>query len=168
MAVPIAALVPSVVHAGSSRLYRSASLGVAFNYPATWYVSPASDGPLKGVTVYSTTSPDSLVLSVLPVKPAKSIGGTLKRYLSYTTQINGPAAAHYHWTSATFAGRKAEGTIIHPSTEGGVKTAVGIYVLGAGKHIYAVTMQTRGVKPPATLAAFPTAYRQIITSWRFV
>jgi hypothetical protein len=75
---------------------------------------------------------------------------------------------HYHWVRTSFAHRPAEGTIVHPPTEGGVPLASGIYVLAAGKHVYSVQIQTRGKSLPKTLGKFPSVYRRTITSWRFI
>ena len=93
--------------------------------------------------------------------------GTLKRYLTYTLQLDGPTAAHYHWTATRLAGRSAEGAVAHPPTEGGVSQAVGVYVVGVGKHVIDLTMRTQMNRAPRSLAQFPAVYRQIVASWRF-
>jgi hypothetical protein len=166
-AVALTALAPSMALAGGWRTYHSSALGVSFRYPKTWHLTSATTGGIRQVTVFSTTTRDSLVVRVLPIKPASSPHGTLTRYLAYTLQLDGPTAARYHWTATRLAGRRAEGAVAHPSTEGGVSQAIGVYVVGAGKHVVNLTMQTQTTHTPRTLAQFPRVYRQIVASWRF-
>jgi hypothetical protein len=166
-AITLTALAPAAALAGGWRAYHSAALGVSFRYPTAWRLTVATTGGVHELTLFSAATRDSLVVRALPIKPASSPSGTLKRYLTYTLQLDGPAAKHYHWADTRLAGRRAEGAVAHPPTEGGVSQAVGVYVVGVGKHVVDLTMRTQTKHSPRTLAQFPAVYRQIVASWRF-
>jgi hypothetical protein len=167
-AVLITALVPALAVAGGWHTYTSKSFGVAFRYPAGWRVTAGPPGPTKQIQAYSAGAQYSFLVSVYPLKPGKSPSATLNRYITYTRTLNGPTTQRMHWKKTSFAGKKAEGAVSFPPTEGGVPLAIGVYVFGSRSHTYAVTMQMRSQHLPKTLSAFPAVYRQIIQSWRFL
>jgi hypothetical protein len=161
-------LVPSVALAGSWRTYSSKAFGLAFHYPSTWALSVTPPGPMRQINAFSSSTGYSFVVAVYPVKPRKSPRATLAAYVAYTRSINAPSAGQMTWKTTTFAGKAAEGAVSFPPTEGGVPLAIGQYVFGNRSHIYSVTIQARTKHLPKNLASFPTVYRQIVKTWRFL
>ena len=161
-------LVPTVASAAATTSFSSKSMGIAFRYPASWRLTSTPSGAVKQVTAYSSGSKYSLTVSVYPIKPARTMPGTLHRYIQYSSTLEGPVAAHYHWKAASFAGRPAESTVTYPATEGGVQTAIGLYVVGSHAHIYAISIESRGRPLPKNVSSFSAVYRQIFRSWKFL
>lgn len=161
-------LIPVSASAAAMKSFSSKSFGVSFRYPASWHLTATPSGTVKQVTAYSGGAQYSLVVSVYPIKPGKTLSTTLHRYVVYARTLDGPVAAHYHWSLTTFAGRPAESAVTYPATEGGVQTAIGLYVVGSRSHIYAITIQTRGHTLPRRVNDFPAVYRRIFSSWKFV
>jgi hypothetical protein len=150
------------------RTYSSKALGVSFRYPAGWRLATQPAVGAKSILVSSGGAQYSLSVLAYSMKPGKTLAGTLHRYVNFTVQVDGPIAAQYHWTKTSFAGRAAEGTVTYPATEGGVRTAIGIYVVGVHTHIYGIRIETRGRALPKTLGAFPRVYRTIFSTWKFL
>jgi hypothetical protein len=148
--------------------YSNRQLGFAFNYPKSWRIASTTVGGVKQVTAYSSNSVESLTADLYPFRAGASLSRTLRSYVAYSKRLNGPSVTHYHWVKTTFAHKPAEGTILYPATEGGVPLASGLYVLGAGRRVYSIEIQTRGQHLPKTLGRFPSVYRLIIASWRFL
>ena len=159
---------PSATAAAGWHNFSNRGLGFKFRYPSSWHLTTATTGNVKQVTAFSTDTRYSLTAELYPVKASSSLSGTLRKYVTYARSINGPAVTHYRWVRTTLARRPAEGTVTYPATEGGVHLADGLYVLSAGRRIYSVEIETRGNKLPKSLAAFPSVYRQIFKTWRFL
>jgi hypothetical protein len=161
-------LVPAATQAATMRPYSSKALGVSFRYPASWRLTTQPEAGARSIMVSSSGAQYSLSVLTYGLKPGKTLAATLRRYVTFTRQIDGPVVAQYHWTRTSFAGRAAEGTVTYPPTEGGVSTAIGIYVVGVHKHIYGIRIVMRGRTLPKSLGTFPNVYRTIFSTWKFL
>lgn len=161
-------LVPAATQAATMRPYSSKALGVSFRYPASWRLTTQPEAGARSIMVSSSGAQYSLSVLAYGLKPGKTLAGTLRRYINFTRQVDGPIVEQYHWTKTSFAGRTSEGTVTYPPTEGGVSTAIGIYVVGVHKHIYGIRIVTRGRTLPKTLGTFPGIYRTIFSTWKFL
>ena len=162
-----AALVPGVTSAASWRHYSSKVLGFTIKYPSDWKVlQSAPSQPVSiqrsGSTVYSIT------VAVLPIKPSHSIAATMARTRSYEHQIGNTTFASIHWQQVRVGGKPGMAGVLRPPTEGGVPVANGIYVLASRAHVYQVTVVAFEKPAPKTLSRFPSVYRQILGSWRYL
>jgi hypothetical protein len=109
-----------------------------------------------------------MTVTVLPVRPDRSLQGSLKRFLQYERQSGNAAYVKATWTRGTLGGRTALGTVIRPSTEGGVSLSYGVYVAPWRTHVYQVTVVAYGKPVPSSLRAFPAVYGQMLKTWRFL
>jgi hypothetical protein len=162
-------LLPAPANAASWHSFTSKSLGFALRYPPGWHAVPSAT--LTGQQVvfsYQARQLYAVTVSVLNLTPGSSPQKTLQRFLSYEKRASGTQYSAMHWSSATFAGKKAEAGISAPPTEGGVTISQGIYVVGGKRHVYAVALTAYAKRPLARLSQFPAVYRQILATWRFL
>lgn len=160
-------LTSAVAQAGSWRTYSSKPAGFSLRYPSNWKLSTIPPGT-RQISIASPTGTESMTVTVIPVKAGRTAAVTLRRYLAYARSTGGLVASRPRWVKTTFAGRAAEGSVTRPPTEGGVRLAIGQYIIGAGKRTYAVALTVRARRLPRSLGSFPTVYRRIIRSWRFL
>ena len=72
------------------------------------------------------------------------------------------------WWPTSLGHKAGFAGISRPPTEGGVGLTQGIYVVPWHSRIYALTMTAYGRPVPTRMSQFPSIYRQILATWRFL
>ncbi len=161
-------VVPASAFAGSWRLFRGGSLGLTVRYPSTWHIAASYVSSSRQVTLgYSGRTNYSLMIQVLPIKPAGNLRVTLQRSIAYEQHSAGTLSGHLNWRPARVGIHPSIATIVRPSTEGGVAMAEAIYVTQSRHHVYVITEVAYSHPSPSNLGRFPAVYRQILQTLQF-
>ena len=155
---------PLIASASSWRQFSSKSFGFSVKYPAGWILSK-TDVPQQVSIQHTGSKTYSLQISVIPVKPARTIGATMARVKAYAVSRGDASLRSVRWSATSLGGRPALAGVLHPPTEGGVAIADGIYVAASKKHVYELTSVAYGAR---SLAQFPSVYRTMLSSWHFL
>lgn len=169
--VPLLALVvmSTSASAASWRTFSSKPLGFALRYPTGWKaLSIAQPGGQQiqfsnpGSTTYTVD------VTVLKLNGGSSASTLKKRFLAFEQRAGNGQLATVHWSAATLAGRHGIGGVYIPATEGGVAVANGIYVVPWKARTYVINLLSVQKPSPRSLSRFPSIYRQILATWRFL
>ncbi|MDQ2742743.1 MAG: hypothetical protein M3Z66_10690 [Chloroflexota bacterium] len=164
--VPLLSVLP--VHAASWKAFHSRQLAFSLRYPPGWHVSESYvPGNRQVVFGYQGRSNYSLTVQLLPVHPARSIGQTLRRVMTYERSTGQVLVSGKGWKSAAIGRYPAMVAVTKPPTEGGVSVAQAIYVTQSRKHVYTIVDVAYAQHAPSSPHNFPSVYRQMLSSLRF-
>ena len=157
---------------GGWHSFSSKKLGFAFRYPSGWRLVRGSVGfqPATQVVVsYQGRTNYQLNAIVLPIKAGPSLTQTMKRFLAYErTATQSTMYDQIRWTSPTLGGQPAKAGVLRPPTEGGVAIADAIYISQWRSRVYEVVLTSNRSPAPSQPSQFPSIYRQILSTWRFI
>ncbi len=163
---------PSITRSSTWHTFSSKRLGFAFRYPPGWKLIPSSVAPQAARQVivwYQGRSNYQLNASLLPFKADRTLLATLKRFLAYERSITQSTMyAQIRWTSASLGGKPALAGVLRPPTEGGVAVANGIYLSQWRSRVYEVIITSTRSPALSQLGQFPSIYRKILATWRFI
>jgi hypothetical protein len=160
---------PTTASASSWHQFSSKKLGFSVQYPPTWHLVKGTQGGVPQVTLTYQHGQLFLVsISVLPIKGSSSRTQTLSRFIRYEKGTGNLTLTSIQWKAVKLGGKQASSGVVRPQTEGGVGLAQGIYVASSGARVYEITLVAYGKHPPVNITRFPSIYRQILGTWRFV
>ncbi len=144
--------------------------GFRLSYPSHWSVSSLVEpGNTRQLTLsYQGKQVYGLTILVLNLSPGRSLGQTAARFSQYERAQGNSSLIHVHWSAASLGRRRAMVGVVRPQTEGGVGQAQGIYLAPWRGKVYQVTMSAFSRHAPRTVGAFPSVYRRILATWRFL
>jgi hypothetical protein len=169
--VPFLALIvtSASVFAASWPSYSSKPLGFALRYPTGWKALNITEPGAKQIQFANPGATKYTVdVTILPLNAGKSVKVLKQRFLAYEQRIGQAPLASVRWGPATLGRRNGIGGVYVPATEGGVAVANGFYVVPWKSHTYVVNILSVQKPSPRTLDRFPSIYKQILATWRFL
>jgi hypothetical protein len=155
--------------AASWRTYSSKPLGFAVSYPDGWKaLSMAQPGGKQiqfsnpGATKYTVD------VTILQLKGGTTVNVLKKRFLAFEQRLGNAPLASVHWGPISLGHRNGIGGVSIPATEGGVAVANGVYVVPWKARTYVVNILSVQKPSPQSLNRFPTIYKQILATWKFL
>jgi hypothetical protein len=169
--VPLLALIATsgVAAASSWHAFSSKSLGFAVRYPAGWRaLSVAAPGAKQIQFSYQGATTYTVDVTILNLNGGTSLATLKQRFVAFERRSGNSNVAAIHFSPVTLAGRHGIGGVYIPATEGGVSVSNGMYVVPWKTRTYVVNLQSVESPAPKSLDRFPTIYKQILATWRFI
>lgn len=164
----VALALPTGVSAASWHHFANKQFGFALRYPGNWHLTVNRVGSRQVLLSHQGAQIDAMTILVLPIKPARTVPGTMQRFGKYLRSVGNSGLSHGRWSSVAVGGRRGMVSIVRPSTEGGVGQSEAIYVVPSRSRVYEITLVAYANKAPSQLSQFPGVYRQILATWRFL
>jgi hypothetical protein len=160
---------PLAAQASTWRHFTSKKLGFGLQYPADWQVlSSLAPGSPQTEFLHQRQPVYALTVSVLPIKPASTASATARLVVRYFSQRGDTTLSAVRWAPASLGGHPAVAGILRPPTEGGVAQTEAIYLAPWRSRIYEISMAAYGGHQLSRLDQFPSVYRQMLRTWRYL